>query len=255
MKVSIITATYNSAAYIATCLASVNKQTYRDIEHIVIDGASTDCTLSIIKESGKRITKIISEPDKGIYDALNKGIQNACGDLIAFLHADDAYASETTIEEIVACFSKRDICGVYGDLVFIDHSNRMVRKWKSSTIKLQNVKTGWMFPHPTLVLRKDVYEQFGFFDPSFHISGDYDFMLRIMLKPECKLHYLSKIVVVMRLGGASTDGVVSMKSKFKEDIKAIRKNGLKFPFVVVLLKKIRKIPQLFVNICKQEVSW
>jgi len=253
MKVSIITATFNSAAYIATCIDSVNKQTYPDIEHIIIDGASSDDTLSIVDKCSNRINKIISEPDTGIYDALNKGIQNACGDLIAFLHADDAYSSETIVEEIVACFTSEEVCGVYGDLVFVDHTARIVRSWKSGVLKHFNVLTGWMFPHPTLVVRKSVYEKYGYFDPSFHVSGDYDFMLRIMLSKQCHLHYLPKVVVVMRLGGASTDGVVSMKSKLYEDIKAVRKNGLRLTLTVVMLKKLRKIPQLFVKVCKREV--
>ncbi len=218
MKISIITATYNSSAHIAGCLASVNGQTYKNIEHIIIDGASTDNTLEIIKSTipkgqANRVTQLNSEPDHGIYDALNKGLRLATGDVIGFLHADDTFASSTIIEKIANSFSPlggrspkdrggqhvfstRDdkeniIHGIYGNLLFVDskNTNKVVRTWQSKPFHPKNVRHGWMPPHPTLFLRKEVYEKYGLFDTTFKIAGDYDFMLRIMTDPEMNLRY------------------------------------------------------------------
>lgn len=247
MKISIITATYNSAAYIATCLASVNSQTHKNIEHIIVDGASKDNTLEIIEATPNRVVKIISESDNGIYDALNKGIQLASGELIAFLHTDDVFATPQTIANIVNQFSNEDVNGVYGNLVFVNEENKVVRTWNSGPFSLSMVKKGWMPPHPTLVLRKTVYEQYGLFNPSFRIAGDYDFMLRIMLAKDIQLKYLPEVITNMKIGGASTGSIKGIIRKSKEDLKAMRNNGFKLPIVVLLAKNVRKLPQLFIK--------
>lgn len=247
MKISIITATYNSAAHVANCIESVNSQTYPDIEHIIVDGASKDNTVEIIKAIPNRVAKLISEPDKGIYDALNKGIQLASGELIAFLHTDDVFATPQTIAHVVDQFTHEEVSGVYGDLVFVNEENKVVRTWNSGSFNRSMVKKGWMPPHPTLVLRKTVYEQYGLFNPSFRIAGDYDFMLRIMLAKDIQLKYLPEVITNMKMGGASTGTIKGIIRKSKEDLRAMRNNGFKLPIVVLLSKNVRKLPQLFVR--------
>lgn len=247
MKISIITATYNSAAHVASCIESVNSQTYPNIEHIIVDGASKDNTVEIIKSMPNRVAKLISEPDKGIYDALNKGIQLASGELIAFLHTDDVFATPQTIAHVVDQFTHEEVSGVYGDLVFVNEENIVVRTWNSGSFNRSMVKKGWMPPHPTLVLRKTVYEQYGLFNPSFRIAGDYDFMLRIMLAKDIQLKYLPEVITNMKMGGASTGSIKGIIRKSKEDLKAMRNNGFKLPIVVLLAKNVRKLPQLFIK--------
>lgn len=253
MKISIITATYNSAAHIAGCLASVNKQTYKNIEHIIIDGASTDNTLEIIKATipkgqANRVAKIISESDNGIYDALNKGIRLATGDIIGFLHADDTFASPTTLQHVAGTFSplagnKEGASGIYGHLVFVNNENKVLRTWHSKPFNRANVHYGWAPPHPTLFLKKEVYQKHGPFDTSFRIAGDYDFMLRIMRDEELNFQLLPEVITRMQLGGASTGNLKSQLKKTREDMKALRNNGFKMPLFTLGAKKIRKIPQ------------
>ena len=249
MKISIITATYNSSATIARCLASVNEQSHIDIEHIIIDGASKDNTLEIINSSPNRVRKIISEPDNGIYDALNKGIKLATGDAIGFLHSDDTLGSPTTLENIAKLFKtkqKGNVTpdGVHGNLLFTDKQDAVVRTWYGKPFERKNVKYGWMPSHPTLFLKREVYEKLGGFDTSFRIAGDYNFMLKVMLDEEISLEFLPEIITRMRVGGASTGNSKSLIHKSKKDIRALRNNGFRFPYVVVSIKMLRKLPQL-----------
>ena len=248
MKISIITATFNSASHIATCIASVNAQRHRNIEHIIVDGASKDNTLEIIKSSPNRVAKIISEPDNGIYDALNKGIKAATGDIIGFLHSDDTFGSPDTLEKIVKQFETRKKGkkpdGVHGNLLFVDRQNIVVRTWYGKPFERKNVKYGWMPPHPTLFLKKEVYQKHGGFDTSFRIAGDYNFMLKVMLDKDISLAFLPEIITKMRVGGASTGDSKSLIFKSKEDIRALRNNGFRFPYVVLSFKILRKLPQL-----------
>jgi len=249
MKISIITATYNSAANIAGCIASVHEQTYPHIEHIIIDGASKDNTLEIIKSTPNRVTKIISEPDKGIYDAINKGIQLATGDIIGFLHSDDLFDSPTTFQHVADAFSSHNgdkvwASGVYGNLIFVNAGNKVVRTWQSNPFNSRNIKNGWMPPHPTLFLRKEVYQKHGLFDISFTIAGDYDFMLRVMQDTSYKLVHLPEVITKMRVGGVSTGNTKQLLTKSMEDLQALRKNGFKFPWLVLIAKNLRKFPQL-----------
>jgi glycosyltransferase len=272
MKISIITATFNSATYIAACLASVNSQTYNNIEHIIVDGASTDNTLEIIKAIPNRVAKIISEPDTGIYDAFNKGIRLATGDIIGFLHADDTFALNTIIQKIADSFSSQttqntafsplsgemsgipgqrgvdthQIHGIYGNLLFVDakKTDKVVRTWQSKPFLPKNVRHGWMPPHPTLFLRKEVYEKHGLFDTSFKIAGDYDFMLRVMTDPEMHLQYLPEVMTRMRVGGASTGSVKGILLKMQEDIRALRNNGFNYPLAILAATTLRKLLQL-----------
>ena len=209
-----------------------------------MDGGSTDKTMEIVK-SFSSVTKSISEPDNGIYDALNKGIQMATGDVIGFVHSDDLLGSPDTIKKIAELFQSTGADGVYGNLVFINNENKIVRTWLSKPFNRNNVKHGWMPPHPTLFLKKEVYQKHGLFNTSFKISGDYDFMLRIMLDKEIKLAYLPEVITRMKVGGASTGSTNDILRKKMEDIRALRNNGLPNPLLILATKNLRKLPQLF----------
>lgn len=244
MKVSIITATYNSESTILTCLRSIYDQTYDDIEHIVIDGCSRDSTVNIVSDSKWFNTKFISEKDSGVYSALNKGLSMATGEIICFLHSDDFYARNTIIQEIVDTFMKmKEIDGVYGNLVFISRdSGRIIREWKSNSFMKNRIKKGWMLPHPTLFLRSKVYREIGFFREEFRISGDYDYLIRVF-KNGTPLFFIPKILIYMRWGGISTGSFKSIIQKAREDIEVLKINGYSFPHWILLLKILRKLPQ------------
>jgi glycosyltransferase len=188
--------------------------------------------------------QLISEPDHGIYDALNKGLRLATGDIIGFLHADDRFASNTILEKITRAFENKEVDGIYGNLVFTNAENKVVRTWQSKPFHPKNVRHGWMPPHPTLFLRKEVYKKHGLFDTSFKIAGDYDFMLRVMTNPEMRLRYLPVVITRMRLGGASTGSIKGIIQKMREDIRALRNNGFHYPFAILPAKNPRKLPQL-----------
>ncbi len=246
MKFSIITATYNSQNTIADAINSVASQTYDNIEHIIIDGASTDNTLLIINETKGRISKIISEPDNGIYDALNKGINSASGDVIVFLHADDIFAENTIIEKAAKLFDDKQTDSIYGDLQYVakEDTGKIIRFWKSGEYSFSKLKKGWMPPHPTFFVKKDIYDKFGIFDTNFKIAADYDIILRFLGKHKISTAYLPEVMIKMRIGGESNKSIKNIILKMKEDIKALKKNnigGLR----TLILKNITKIPQLF----------
>ena len=249
MKVSIITATYNSAQTIKDTLASLEVQTYPDIEYIVIDGASKDHTLEVIKQYSTKANQVISESDKGIYDALNKGISAATGDIIGFLHSDDLLAYPDAISDIVAQFKASDCQAVYGDLEYVSKTDtsKVIRLWKSGFYKKQKLQLGWMPPHPTFYMKRELYEQYGCFELNFRISADYDSLLRYLWRHNISLAYIPKVIIKMRVGGASNRSISNIIKKTKEDIVAIRKNGLFWP-TVVLFKNLSKIPQFLIRL-------
>ena len=246
MKVSIITAAFNSSSTVKDCILSVENQTYKNIEHLIIDGASTDNTIEIVNSVPNRIQKVVSEPDKGVYDALNKGIALATGDIIGFLHTDDVFDSEKTIANIVTVFeeSSQGIAGTYGDLIYVDRNNpgKLIRYWKSNSFNAKALAYGWMPPHPTLFLRKEVYEKYGSFCLSYEIAADYDFMIRIMKDTNLKFLYLPEVISVMRLGGISNNGIGNILKKSKEDLSVIRKYKLGGLFTL-FFKNLRKVKQ------------
>jgi len=245
MKVSIITATYNSEKHIQQVIDSITSQTYSEIEWIVVDGDSKDDTVNIIKSQYTGKLNIISEKDKGIYDALNKGISMAKGDIVGFLHSDDFFENDTVIEKIVKEFKQTKCDGIYGDLKYIDTQdrNKIIRFWKSNPFHIKLLKKGWMPAHPTLFLQKEVYNKHGNFNQEFSIAADYDFMLRILKDKELKFQYLPYVITNMRVGGASNT-MKNIKKKMTEDLKAIKNN--KIGGVGVLIRKnTSKIGQLF----------
>jgi glycosyltransferase involved in cell wall biosynthesis len=248
MKFSIITATYNSADCIGDCLASVAAQSHRDIERIIIDGSSRDDTLALVKASGCTVDRLISEADRGIYDALNKGINLALGDVIGFVHSDDLLAAPDVIAAMDALFEETGVDGIYGDLVYVlrDAPDRVVRYWHSKPFTRNLLSRGWMPPHPTLYLRRHVYEKHGLFDESLKIAADYDFILRVMSDPSLRFTYLPKLVVKMRLGGASNKSAGNLVQKSREDLLALRRNGVG-GLGALVCKNLSKLPQFFVK--------
>lgn len=246
LKVSIITATFNSVETIEMCMNSVLNQTYDNIEYIIVDGNSNDGTLNLIKNKAKTHEFInwISEKDKGIYDALNKGVELATGDIVGFLHSDDFLGDENIIQSIVVCFTSHDVDGVYGDLQYVakDNIDKIVRNWVSKPFQNNLLYKGWMPPHPTLYLKNNVYEIFGGFDLNFYIAADYDFILRIFKQTHLKFFYLPKSIVQMRVGGASNRSLKNILIKMKEDYRAIRSNQVG-NWMTLVLKNVSKVNQ------------
>jgi len=250
MKVSIITATYNSAHGIEACLDSILSQDYKNIECLVIDGKSIDQTIEIVLEKQKKHSSInmVSEPDKGIYDALNKGVNLASGDIIGFVHSDDLLASSSIISEIVGKIKDEELDGVYGNLQYVNKNNitKIVRLWKSRGFDPDLLRRGWMPPHPTLFLRKKVYEKHGRFDLAYKIAADYDFMIRILKDKTLKFGYLPKVITKMRVGGASNRSIKNIIKKSIEDYRAIRSNNIG-GVITLLLKNTSKIKQFLIK--------
>lgn len=249
MKISVITVTYNSESTIEETILSVINQSYSDLEYIIVDGKSSDGTLQILDTYKSRIDKILSEKDDGLYDALNKGIAMATGDVIAFLHSDDFYTDENVIQKYAEVFAKTKADGVYADLYYVDKNNtdKIIRKWKSGEYNRASFLNGWMPPHPTFFVKKDMYERYGKFDLSFKSAADYELMLRFIQKNKISIAYLNEFTVKMRVGGQSN---VSLKNRMKanlEDRQAWRVNGLKPRFYTLYLKPLRKILQFFGN--------
>ncbi|BAO76205.1 glycosyltransferase family 2 protein [Winogradskyella sp. PG-2] len=246
MKVSIITATYNSEETIKDCMNSVLNQTHDDIEYIIMDGGSEDNTVAIIEKAAKTNPSIFfkSEPDKGIYDALNKGIAWAQGEVIGFVHSDDFLANNDIIKDIVETFNKENSNGVYGNLHYVAFYNtdKIIRNWVSKPYNKKLLKKGWMPAHPTLFLKKEIYDTYGLFNMSYKIAADYDFILRVFQQKDLKFSYIDKTIIKMRVGGASNGSFKNIVQKTKEDLKAIKENNVG-GFGTIILKNITKIKQ------------
>ncbi len=245
MKVSIITATYNSEKTIQDTVLSVSRQDYVDIEHIIVDGESSDKTLAIINNCNVKDLKIISEPDEGIYDAFNKGIKNSTGDIIGFLHSDDIFFDDTCITRLVDALKTNNCDAVYGNLEYVskENINNVIRFWKSKKYNMQSFNKGWMPPHPTFFVRKKIYEDFGCFDTTYKISGDYEIIVRFLLKYKISATYLNYVITKMRIGGTS-NSLINIKLKLKEDMRVMRKFKIN-RFFGLMGKNISKINQFF----------
>lgn len=246
MKFSIVTATFNSRSSIADAIASVAAQTHGDIEHIIVDGNSTDGTLDIINARPNRVRQIICEPDQGIYDALNKGIGAATGDIVGFVHSDDVLAAHDVVAAIAEVFESSGADGVYGDLDYVAREDvgKVIRRWRSRPFAAGLLRRGWMPPHPTLYLKRQVYERHGLFDDSLRIAADYDMVLRVMSDPALRFVYLPKLLVKMRVGGASNRSLANLLSKSREDLLALRRNKVG-GLGALALKNLSKVPQWF----------
>ena len=244
MKVSIITATYNSAETLADTLKSLDFQSYDNIEYIIIDGASSDSTIDLINKRSHRLSRILSEPDKGIYDALNKGLSLATGDIVGFLHSDDVFAYPDVIKDVVAVFRANNCDAVYGDLDYVSKENtdKVVRHWKSGEYKRSKMQFGWMPPHPSFYMRRELYIKHGYFNLDYKISADYDSLIRYLWIHKATVSYLPKVLTRMRVGGMSNRSFKNIVQKSKEDIRVMRNNGLFWP-IVFLCKNFSKLPQ------------
>ena len=246
MKISIITATYNSEAHIADCVRSVNSQTYDNIEHIIIDGASKDNTVKIIEETPNRVAKIVSEPDKGIYDAMNKGINLATGDVIGILNSDDFFTSNDVTETVADAFSNSDIDALYGDVHFVnpDDLTKSVRYYSSSIFKPSLFRFGFMPAHPSFYMKRECYEKHGLYALDYKIASDYDLLIRYLFKEKINYKYLKKDFVTMRTGGVSTENFNSRVTLNREIVKACKKYGIKTNMFLLSLKYLYKIFEL-----------
>lgn len=246
LKISIITATYNSASTVVDAIESVNNQTYDNIEHIIIDGASKDDTINVVKRVGKRVTTIISEPDKGIYDALNKGINAATGDVIGFMHSDDIFYDTQVVEKIANAFIVNGTDSVYGDLEYVqkNDTNKVIRKWVSGNFTRDKIKNGWMPPHPTFYMSRKKYKDLGGFNLGYKIAADYDSILRYLYTGKLTTHYIPETLVKMRVGGASNRSVANIIQKSKEDIKVLKNSNVPW-FKALVMKNLTKVSQFF----------
>ena len=251
MRVSIITSCYNRAATIRSAIESVLAQDYNDIEFIVVDGSSTDGSLDIIREYADRISIIISEPDHGMYEAINKGIRVATGEIIGLLHSDDFFYDNGVIGRIVERMKRTHADFLYGDGLFVnpDNTNKVVRNWIGGGYRLWKVRHGWPPLHPTCYIRRDVMMRLGLYNESYKIAADSDLLVRYLLTGGLTVTYLNEYVVRMRMGGLSTDSA-KRKKMWEEDIRVYVSHGL-WPTLTKLEKMAWKVPQFVLALLKK----
>ena len=244
MRLSIVTAVFNNRDTVAHALESLFTQTHPDIEPVVIDGGSTDGTLEILRSHRDRLSVLVSEPDRGVYDALNKGVGLASGDVVGFLHSDDLLAAPDALARVAAAFADPAVDGVYGDLVYVRRSDceHVVRHWRAGGYSRARLAWGWLPPHPALFLRRRVYERFGLFDTSYRIAADYDFMLRV-LQGGVRIEHLPGVLVKMRVGGMSNRTLANILRKSAEDYRALKANRVG-GLGALTWKNLGKLPQL-----------
>ena len=244
MKISIITAVYNSEDTLEQAIESVQSQSYQNIEHIIQDGGSKDGSLDIIKDNLDARTFVQSIPDGGIYDAINKGISRAQGDVIGLLHSDDFLASTDVISKIANAMTDPKIDGVYGDLQYVSAQDQfeVVRDWKAGFYSKKRLQCGWMPPHPTVYLRRKVFDRLGVYDVRYKISADYDAMLRYLGDGNVQMVYLPEVLVKMRTGGVSNRSLGNIVRKSAEDYAALRSNKIG-GFGALFMKNASKLIQ------------
>lgn len=244
MKLSIITAVYNREATVAQAIGSVAAQTYADVEHVIIDGASTDGTLAAVQRLAHPGMRVISEPDRGIYDPLNKGILNATGDVVGLMHSDDFLAHDRVLETVAGTFDRTGADAVYGDLDYVaaEDTARIIRHWRSGAFTPQSLSRGWMPPHPTLFVRREAMMRLGLYNTDYRIAADYEAILRWFGKGGLSLAYIPEVLVKMRVGGESNRSLERILRKSREDYRALRSNqvgGLR----ALAWKNLSKLPQ------------
>ena len=246
MSISIITVSYNNSATIEDTILSIESQSYPDIEHIIIDGASTDDTMAIIKKHEDKIARVISESDNGIYDAMNKGIEFATGDIVGFLNADDVYYDNDCLSTVINEFERKDTDSVFADLVYVlpDNLNKIVRYYSSADFVPNNFSRGLMPAHPTFFAKRDCYKKYGGFKTDYKIAADYELLIRFLAINNVTYSYIPKVLVKMRKGGTSTKNLKSNWILNKEIVRACAENGIKTNLLKVYLKYLTKSLQL-----------
>ncbi|MDY6823773.1 MAG: glycosyltransferase family 2 protein [Thermodesulfobacteriota bacterium] len=236
-KVSIITVCFNSAATIRDTIESVLFQDYPDIEYIIVDGASQDRTLDIVDEYRNRIATVISEPDNGIYDAMNKGIQAATGDIVGILNSDDFYADDQVIGEVVAEFVISNVDSVYADLAIVSRDDKKyLRYYGSEKFTIKHIRFGWMIPHPTFFVKRKYYEKFGLYKTNYRVAADFELLTRFLWREKISHKRLPKCIIKMRHGGISSHGLWWRFHQNLEIVRACRENGIRTNIFIVLLK-------------------
>jgi len=241
LKISIITISFNSENFISETFKSVKNQSYNQYEYLLIDGGSNDRTLTIAKEQD-HISKIVSEPDNGIYDAINKGIKNSTGEIIGFLNSDDTFYDENSLKHIADAFDKDTDC-VFGDLIYTDKNEKVRRVWKGSEFIKRSFLKGWMPAHPTFYCRRSVYEKLGLYNESFKIAGDFELMLRFLEKHNIRSKYIPKTLVNMKVGGASNNGLKSKLDILNEEFSAFHQNDISINKLSYIFHKVKKIKE------------
>jgi len=247
MKISVITVCYNSARTLERCLQSVAQQDFSEIEHIVIDGASTDGTKEILERFRSRLSYLVSEPDNGIYDAMNKGLAYTTGDIVCFLNADDQYASTNVLSKVASQIKDHNIDALIGDVSFFHQENlsRTVRRYRSDRFSPERLAWGWMPAHPALFLRQEVVRRVGFFRIDYRIAGDFEFIVRVFHGHEVRYQHIPDVLVHMQTGGASTSGLRAKIRLNQEVLRACRENGLNTNLLKILSKYPAKILEIF----------
>lgn len=228
IKISVITAVYNGRSTVTEALDSVLAQTHPDVEMVIVDGGSTDGTVELLERYRPHAASFVSERDKGIYDALNKGILMSRGEVVGFLHADDLFASDDALAQIAAAFEDPTVDAVYGDLVYVrrDEIGSVVRRWRAGACTTAALRRGWMPPHPTFYVRRSVYEKLGSFDTRYRIAADYDSIVRFLFTGAIKAAYVPQTLVRMRMGGISNRSLSTLIAKTKEDFNIVRSHRL-----------------------------
>jgi len=254
MKISIITVVFNGESTIGDTLESVNAQTYPDVEHIVIDGGSRDRTLDVVRNRGKRVATLVSERDKGIYDAMNKGLARATGEVVGFLNADDFYLDENVLTDVAKVFGNQQIDACYGDLLYVDqeHADKVVRYWRSSAFVPGSFSNGWVPPHPTFFVRRSIYDKLGGFDLDFRIAADFELMLRFMEIGHIRSNYLPRLMIKMRLGGTTNKSLSNIIKQNREIMRALRLHGCRSSWLSFLGHKLYVRGKQFLVRPKQE---
>ncbi|MCC5973735.1 MAG: glycosyltransferase [Rubellimicrobium sp.] len=248
MKITIVTAVYNREATVGQAIRSVATQDHPDIEHLVVDGASTDGTLEAVKAAHHPGMVVVSEPDGGIYDALNKGIARATGDVVGLLHSDDFFADTLVLSRVARAMEETGAEAAYGDLDYVSASDptRVIRHWRAEPFSPRLLRRGWMPPHPTLFLRREVFERLGAYDTSYRIAADYEAILRWFGRGGITSAHIPEVLVKMRVGGESNRSLSRILRKSREDLRALRENRIG-GLGVVAMKNLTKLPQFILK--------